>query len=125
MESYLAVFLGGGLGSIARYSIAKIDISHLTNFPVNTLTSNVLSSLLLGIFLGLFIQNNYFSPTIKLLLITGFCGGFSTYSAFTFETLELFKFEKYLLAISNIFLNLVLCITFLLIGMGILKFLYK
>jgi len=125
MESYLAVFLGGGLGSIVRYSIAKIDLSHLTNFPVNTLTSNVLSSLLLGIFLGLFIQNNYFSPTIKLLLITGFCGGFSTYSAFTFETLELFKFEKYLLAISNIILNLVLCITFLLIGMGLLKSLYK
>lgn len=85
MKHILLVFLGGGLGSVLRYLIG----SHLNTseklMPYGTLAVNVLGSLLIGVILGLAAKNNSLSQNQTLLLATGFCGGFTTFSTFAFE----------------------------------------
>tara|TARA_B100000963_G_C22477742_1_gene603194 strand:- start:119 stop:493 length:375 start_codon:yes stop_codon:yes gene_type:complete len=85
MKQILLVFVGGGFGSIARYLIGKYLNNPENGIPYGTFTSNILGSLLIGIFLGLAIKNNAFSQQQTLLLATGFCGGFTTFSTFAYE----------------------------------------
>ena len=121
MKDFLLVFIGGGLGSVARFLIGRMYKGWQVNFPVATLTANFLSCIVFGavIMLGVSKLNLHYS--LKLLLITGFCGGFSTYSAFTFETVELFKHGQHGLAFSNILLNFALSVSGLFLGMFAIK----
>jgi fluoride exporter len=90
-------------------------------FPVATLTANFLSCLVFGAVVMLGVSRMNLNYSLKLLLITGFCGGFSTYSAFTFETVELFKSGQQGLALSNIILNFALSVSGLYLGMFAVK----
>jgi CrcB protein len=121
MKQLLLVFIGGGTGSIARYLVGKLYPSGFSAFPFGTLTANFLSCLVFGVILMLGVEKTNLNYSLKLLLITGFCGGFSTYSSFAFETFDLFKIGNNGLALSNIFLNFVLSITGLVLGMSIVK----
>ena len=86
----LWVFLGGGLGSVLRYGINNlIGSSH--NFPLATLMANFLSSLALGVLFGMS-GNDLLSDRQKLIFMTGFCGGFSTFSTFSWGFLFIFVF---------------------------------
>lgn len=100
MKALLMVFLGGGLGSTLRYLISKyLNISSYSNsfaIPLGTFTVNILGSLLLGLILGLAHKYDSFSSNALLFLATGFCGGFTTFSAFAFENQELLKSGDYL-----------------------------
>ncbi|HEX8376192.1 MAG TPA: fluoride efflux transporter CrcB [Pedobacter sp.] len=122
MKELLLVFAGGGLGSVARYGISKMYGSWQSIFPFATLTANFLSCIVFGLIIILSADKLSISPLVKLLIITGFCGGFSTYSSFTFETVQLFKNDNTLLAFSNILLNFFLSVSGLYIGMLIAKF---
>ena len=86
------VFLGGGFGSLSRFGIGKfISNFHISKFPIGTLSANILATLILGLtifFLKDKIDSNNF---IKYFVIIGFCGGFSTFSTFSLETITLFK----------------------------------
>ena len=84
MKQLLLVFLGGGAGSILRYLISKA-LNQTTVLPLGTLMVNVIGSLLIGLFLGMAYRNESFSPNTALFLATGFCGGFTTFSAFSYE----------------------------------------
>jgi fluoride exporter len=84
MKQVLLVFLGGGAGSILRYLISKL-LNHTTVLPLGTLVVNVLGSLIMGLFLGMAYRSQSFSPNTALFLATGFCGGFTTFSAFSYE----------------------------------------
>lgn len=84
MKQLLLVFLGGGAGSILRYLISKA-LNNTTILPLGTLVVNVAGSLLIGFFLGYAYRNESFSPNTILFLATGFCGGFTTFSAFSYE----------------------------------------
>ena len=86
--SFLWVFIGGGLGSVARYGIALLCGSSASDYPWATFWANLAACLLLGILLGLNAQQLLSSQT-RLLLMTGFCGGFSTFSTFSGENLQL------------------------------------
>lgn len=84
MKNLLLVFLGGGFGSMLRYIIGKY-LNNAQGFPWGTFTVNIFGSLLIGIILGFAAKNNTLSQNQTLLLATGFCGGFTTFSAFAYE----------------------------------------
>ena len=85
MKQVLIVFIGGGIGSVARYLLGKWLNDLETTIPYGTLLSNVLGSLLMGLIIGYLSKNSNISETYTLLLVTGFCGGFTTFSAFAYE----------------------------------------
>ncbi|GAA4976991.1 fluoride efflux transporter CrcB [Algibacter aquimarinus] len=85
MKQILLVFLGGGFGSVLRYGIGKYLNSTDTGIPYGTFIANILGSLLIGIILGLAAKNDALSQNQTLLLATGFCGGFTTFSTFAYE----------------------------------------
>ncbi|MFV0570896.1 MAG: fluoride efflux transporter CrcB [Xanthomarina gelatinilytica] len=85
MKQLLLVFIGGGIGSVLRYILGKYLNSYQTGIPYGTFIANILGSLLIGVILGLAAKNNSISQNHTLLLATGFCGGFTTFSAFAYE----------------------------------------
>ena len=85
MKQLLLVFLGGGLGSALRFGIGKYLNSAENSIPYGTFAVNILGSLLIGIILGLAAKNSNISQNTVLFLATGFCGGFTTFSAFAYE----------------------------------------
>ena len=85
MKQLILVFIGGGFGSIARYALSKLFNSEVTGIPYGTFIANVLGSLLIGIILGFAAKNETLNSSQTLLLATGFCGGFTTFSTFAYE----------------------------------------
>jgi len=85
MKNILLVFVGGGFGSVLRFIIGKYLNNAENGIPYGTFLANILGSLLIGIILGLAAKNNTLSSSQTILLATGFCGGFTTFSAFAYE----------------------------------------
>jgi fluoride exporter len=107
--NFLLVFLGGGLGSLIRYGIS-LTISNLEiKFPLATLISNVVACFIIGALTASVTKGNL-TDAQRLLLATGFCGGFSTFSTFSNETLQLAQNGQLMTAFGNIILSLVLCL---------------
>jgi CrcB protein len=94
-KNILLVALGGSLGSVARFLSHKY-IGSLSShpFPTGTLLVNIIGCLLIGVFYGLSVKQNYLTPELRLLLMTGFCGGFTTFSAFTLEGMNLLQQQR-------------------------------
>jgi CrcB protein len=122
MKQLLLVFGGGGLGSVSRYLIGKCYPAGLSVFPWGTLSANFLSCVVFGLVLMLGVEKINLNYSLKLLLITGFCGGFSTYSSFTFETVDLFKHGNTGLALTNIVANFALSVAGLYLGTSLARF---
>jgi len=112
MKSFLLVFLGGGLGSSLRYLVTIAMNQYSKVLPFGTFTVNMLGCLLIGLILGYAQKENTLTSNQTLLLATGFCGGFTTFSAFANENLELIKngelFNFSIYAIGSVFLGIVL-----------------
>ncbi len=85
MKQLLLVFIGGGIGSVLRYLIGKFLNNSETGIPYGTFAANILGSLIIGVILGLAAKNESLSQNHTLLLATGFCGGFTTFSTFAYE----------------------------------------
>ena len=94
IRNILFVALGGAVGSVGRYLVSK---SLEGSFPWGTLTVNIVGSLLIGFLTGL-VSKGIVSPELKLLLVTGFCGGFTTFSTFSNESFQMLKAGDALLA---------------------------
>ena len=92
LKNILLVGLGGGIGSIARFVCQKyIHEWHPHPFPIGTFFVNILGCFLIGLFYGLSEKGNILTPEWRILLTTGFCGGFTTFSTFSFENIQLLK----------------------------------
>ena len=85
MKQLGLVFLGGGFGSVLRYLIGKWLNNTENGIPYGTFAANILGSLFIGIILGYAAKNEAISQHTTLLLATGFCGGFTTFSTFAYE----------------------------------------
>lgn len=90
MLRVLIVFIAGGAGSATRYLLGtRLQQASGGSFPVGTLTINITGSFLIALFMGLSLRTTWLSPEARLLLTTGFCGGYTTYSTFNYEALSL------------------------------------
>ena len=110
MNTLLAIFIGGGLGSVARYGISKLVAANFANvFPIATLVSNVLACLVLAIFVLVLGEKYASGSAFRVLVMIGFCGGFSTFSTFALETVQLLEQGNQIYAVSNILVSLLAC----------------
>ena len=92
MRQLLLVGLGGFIGSIARFLVSKLNLHlHFLSIPIGTLTVNVIGSLIIGILAGISAKSEILSPSLRLFLMVGICGGFTTFSSFTNENLTLMQ----------------------------------
>jgi len=92
MKQLLLVGFGGFIGSIARFSVQKLNLNwHVLSIPMGTLTVNVAGSLLIGFIIGVSAKSEIISPGLRLFLMVGICGGFTTFSSFTAENLTLMQ----------------------------------
>jgi fluoride exporter len=92
MRAILFVGIGGGLGSILRYTISLFVGKHIPIvFPFGTLLVNISGCFLIGVFYALFARHTHFNPDWRLFLITGICGGYTTFSTFSYDSLILLK----------------------------------
>jgi CrcB protein len=107
----LYIFLGGGLGSLMRYAISIISMKYTSHaFPLGTLISNVLACGILGLVAFSLIPKYSDSNWMHPFIIVGICGGFSTFSTFSMETLSLFQGGHTLFGVLNILISIGSCL---------------
>lgn len=111
MKAYVLVFAGGGVGSLLRYIAGRFVPATLTSapFPVAILLVNVIASALLGVVVG-WATGRSVGEEARLLLGVGFCGGLSTFSSFSQDTVALLQNGRTGAALLNMGLNVVLCL---------------
>ncbi|WP_353722523.1 fluoride efflux transporter CrcB [Dyadobacter sp. 676] len=122
MNNLIIVFVGGGFGSLARYGIGRIFAQWPSVFPFGTLTANILACFTLGIFSGwATFKSTDLVAASRLFVVVGFCGGFSTFSSFSNETIQLFLNDRWIEASLNIIISIVTCLAATLLGMWLGK----
>jgi CrcB protein len=114
---YLLIALGGAAGSVLRYLLGgAVQRSTGSGFPIGTMVVNISGCFLIGILVRQFL-NMQLSNDLRALLIVGFCGGFTTFSTFSAETLALIEGGEYSRATGYVFLSVILCLLATLTGM--------
>jgi CrcB protein len=108
---------GGLVGSVGRYWLTGVvQAANGSNFPVGTLAVNILGSFILGLVMTLSLERGLISAEVRILLGTGFCGGFTTMSTFSYESLALLQYGSPGGALLNIALTLALCLAAVWLG---------
>ena len=114
MNRYLLVMLGAALGGLARYAAGTAVLQRFAArfpenvFPLGTVVVNVTGCFLVGILMTLFIDRGDPSPNLRLVLVTGFLGGYTTFSSFAWESFEAIEKEQVWIGLANIALSVVL-----------------
>ena len=122
MLNILAIFIGGGLGSLSRYGIAVLLKAYSIDFPLATLSVNIIGSLILGFAVALFWNKVPMHDTLKLAITVGFCGGLTTFSTFSWETFDLIKNGEFLLAFLYAVISVIVCLLAISLGAFLSKY---
>ncbi len=123
MTHYLWVALGGALGAMSRFAISSwVNERAISSFPWGTLTVNCVGSVAFGILFVLVFSGNH-REAMRLLVLVGFLGAFTTFSTFSFETVRLLESGLHLQALGNVLANLLSCVVGLWMGMGLARYL--
>lgn len=114
LRDFLCVGIGGAVGSMLRYAIsAGLGKIIATPFPLATFAINVSGCFVLGLLCGFAEKHAWLQGNLMLLLATGFCGGFTTFSTFALESVNLFDKQQFFIAllymVLSVFLGVVLC----------------
>ncbi len=118
MNQFFGIMLGGAIGALLRYFVSNsMYICLGKNFPYGTLIVNVIGSFLMGILTIIFIEKADTNDILKLTLLVGFLGAFTTFSTFSIDTVNLISQGHILRAFLNIFLNVGVCIFAVWIGL--------
>jgi CrcB protein len=112
---------GGFLGALARFGLSGLVHRKfpLTTFPLGTLGVNLLGCLLIGVITGFAESRQLFSPEFRIFALIGVLGGFTTFSTFGYETFVMLKDDKYLLAVANVGLHVILGLALVWLGYAI------
>jgi fluoride exporter len=103
------IFLGGGIGSVCRYLLTLwVNRQLTTAFPAGTFVVNITGCLLIGVLYGIAIRYSWFNAEWRLFLITGICGGYTTFSAFSYEAVGLLREGNYVYFLLYVTLSVVL-----------------
>ena len=123
IKEIIAVFVGGGIGSLLRYLINKIEWLSIYNFNYSTLISNILGCLILGLAVGYFLKNNNHNSITFIFLTVGLCGGFTTFSAFSMENLNILENGEFLKFFTYVMASLLSGILSVYAGINLYKYL--
>jgi len=121
MARFLLICLGGAVGTGARYLFATAMTRAFGNFPFGTLGVNVLGSFLASVVMVLALERSALAPDLRLILVTGVLGGFTTYSSFNYETLHLAQSGATALAVINVAVTVVACLAAGLAGIWVAR----
>lgn len=119
VKEFIAIFIGGGLGSAFRYGVQMLMHERIAayDFPWATITVNIVGSFLIGLFYAMS-ERLSLSAELRLFLTAGLCGGFTTFSTFSNDNLEMIRQGEWLLCLAYILLSVVLGICACFIGSG-------
>lgn len=124
MTAYLWVALGGIVGACARYSLARAVAKYAgTGFPYGTLLINVSGSLILGFFMIWSSERAIVDQRIRLLVAIGFCGAYTTFSSYAFESFAYFEQGHWELFAANVLANNILCLAAVIAGAAVARYL--
>lgn len=122
LQNFLMVGVGGGLGAMSRYGSGLALTRMLgAGFPFGTLFVNVIGSLLMGMFMGFIVERSIVSELPRLLLATGFLGGFTTFSAFSLDAVSLFERGEIGLSVVYVLASMLISIAALMVGLMIAR----
>jgi len=122
LKDFLAISVAAILGANLRYVISRLAAKEFGPvFPYGTLIINIVGSFIVGLFVIWTTERVLVDPRWRLLVVVGFCGSFTTFSSYAFESMSLFERGQWGLVLANVFANNLLCLGGALVGMAVAR----